>query len=101
MPRITIIETGVVSPANRARHGTFPQMFERLLGEADPSASFTTIRLADGEALPDPARWKPFCSRDRRPASMTISTGSRRSSASYARRMTRERQWPAYASAIN
>jgi len=47
--------TGVVSPANRARHGTFPQMFERLLGEADPSASFTTIRLADGEALPDPA----------------------------------------------
>lgn len=55
MPKITIIETGVVSPANRARHGSFPQMFERLLGEADPSASFETVRLADGEALPDPA----------------------------------------------
>ena len=55
MPKITIIETGVISPANRARHGSFPQMFERLLGEADPSASFATVRLADGEALPDPA----------------------------------------------
>ena len=56
MPKITIIETGVVSPANRTRHGSFPQMFERLLGEADPAASFTTVRLADGEELPDPAR---------------------------------------------
>jgi GMP synthase-like glutamine amidotransferase len=55
MPNITIIETGVVSPANRARHGSFPQMFERLLGKAYPSASFTTVRLMDGEALPDPA----------------------------------------------
>lgn len=55
MPKITIIETGVISPANRARHGSFPQMFERLLGEADASASFATVRLADGEALPDPA----------------------------------------------
>ena len=54
MPKITIIETGVVSPANRARHGSFPQMFERLLGEADATASFATVRLADGEALPDP-----------------------------------------------
>jgi GMP synthase-like glutamine amidotransferase len=56
MPKITIIETGVVSPANRALHGSFPQMFERLLGEADASASFATVRLMDGEALPDPAR---------------------------------------------
>jgi GMP synthase-like glutamine amidotransferase len=55
MPKITIIETGVVSAANRARHGSFPQMFERLLGAADPSTSFTTVRLMDGEALPDPA----------------------------------------------
>ena len=55
MPKITIIETGIVSPANRARHGSFPQMFERLLGVADPSASFATVRLTDGEALPDPA----------------------------------------------
>lgn len=55
MPKITIIETGVISPANRARHGSFPQMFERLIGAADASASFATVRLADGEALPDPA----------------------------------------------
>src|SRR5260370_7021829 len=54
MRKLTIIETGGVSPPNRARHGSFPQMFERLLGEADPSASFATVRLADGEALPDP-----------------------------------------------
>ncbi|MBA2397540.1 MAG: type 1 glutamine amidotransferase [Bradyrhizobium sp.] len=55
MPKITIIETGVVSPKNRARHGSFPQMFERLIGAADPSASFATVRLMDGEALPHPA----------------------------------------------
>jgi len=54
MPKITIIETGVVSPEPRARHGSFPQMFERLLGKADASASFATVRLTDGEALPDP-----------------------------------------------
>ena len=29
-------------------------MFERLLGAADASASFATVRLMDGEALPDP-----------------------------------------------
>jgi GMP synthase-like glutamine amidotransferase len=55
MPKITIIETGVISAVNRTRHGSFPQMFERLIGEADPSASFMTVRLMDGEALPDPA----------------------------------------------
>jgi GMP synthase-like glutamine amidotransferase len=54
MPKITIVETGVVSPKARARHGSFPQMFERLLGGADASASFATVRLMDGEALPDP-----------------------------------------------
>jgi len=54
MPKITIIETGVVSPARRALHGSFPQMFERMIGAADASASFATVRLADGEALPDP-----------------------------------------------
>jgi GMP synthase-like glutamine amidotransferase len=54
MPKITIVETGVVSPKTRAQHGSFPQMFERLLGEADASVSFATVRLMDGEALPDP-----------------------------------------------
>ena len=54
MPKITIIETGLISPKTRARHGSFPQMFERLIGEADTSASFATIRLMDGEVPPDP-----------------------------------------------
>jgi len=56
MPKITILETGLVSPAQRARHGSFPQMFERMIAAADAAASFATVRLADGEALPDPAR---------------------------------------------
>jgi GMP synthase-like glutamine amidotransferase len=55
MPKITIVETGLVPPERRARHGSFPQMFERLIGKADASASFATVRLVDGEALPDPA----------------------------------------------
>jgi GMP synthase-like glutamine amidotransferase len=55
MPKITIVETGVVSPERRALHGSFPQMFEPLIGEADTSANFETVRLVDGEALPDPA----------------------------------------------
>ena len=54
MPKITIVETGVISPKTRALHGSFPQMFERLIGGADASASFATVRLMDGEALPDP-----------------------------------------------
>jgi GMP synthase-like glutamine amidotransferase len=55
MPKITIVETGLVSPDNRTRHGSFPQMFERLISAADAAASFATVRLADGEELPDPA----------------------------------------------
>jgi GMP synthase-like glutamine amidotransferase len=55
MAKITIVETGLVSPASRAQHGSFPQMFERMIREADAAASFATVRLADGEALPDPA----------------------------------------------
>jgi GMP synthase-like glutamine amidotransferase len=54
MPKITIVETGLVPPEQRAQHGSFPQMFERLIGAADASASFATVRLMDGEALPDP-----------------------------------------------
>jgi GMP synthase-like glutamine amidotransferase len=55
MPKITIVETGLVSPERRARHGSFPQMFERMIGEADASARFATVRLVEGEPLPDPA----------------------------------------------
>jgi GMP synthase-like glutamine amidotransferase len=55
MPKITIVETGLVSSEHRARHGSFPQMFERMIGAADAAASFATVRLVDGDALPDPA----------------------------------------------
>jgi GMP synthase-like glutamine amidotransferase len=55
MPKVTIVETGLVPPDLRAEHGSYPQMFERLIGAADASASFATIRLVDGERLPDPA----------------------------------------------
>ena len=53
MPKITIVEAGLVPPAIRTQHGSFPDMFERLIGTADATASFETVRLADGEALPD------------------------------------------------
>ena len=53
MPHVTIIETGIVSPKNRGRHGSFPQMFERMIGAADASVAFNTISLPDGEPLPD------------------------------------------------
>jgi GMP synthase-like glutamine amidotransferase len=55
MPKITIVEAGLVPPEQRTRHGSYPRMFERLIGAADASASFATVRLADGEELPDPA----------------------------------------------
>jgi len=42
-------------PEHRARHGSFPQMFERMISATDASSSFATIRLVDGDALPDPA----------------------------------------------
>jgi GMP synthase-like glutamine amidotransferase len=54
MPKITIIEAGLVPPEQRTQHGSFPQMFERMIGAADASTSFATVRLADGEELPDP-----------------------------------------------
>jgi GMP synthase-like glutamine amidotransferase len=53
MPHVTIIETGLVSPKNRELYGSFPQMFERMIGAADASVAFNTISLPDGEPLPD------------------------------------------------
>ena len=55
MPKITIIETGLISRKTRELHGSFPDMFERMIAEADRSATYETVRMADGEALPDPA----------------------------------------------
>jgi len=55
MPRVTIIETGLISLKNRERHGSFPEMFQRMIGAADPSIDFDVISVAAGEQLPDPA----------------------------------------------
>ena len=55
MPRITIIETGLVSPQFRERHGSYPQMFQRMVAAADPSVACNVVSVATGEALPDPA----------------------------------------------
>jgi GMP synthase-like glutamine amidotransferase len=53
MTRVTIIETGLVSPKNRERHGSYPQMFERMIGAADASLTFDTVSIPGGEPLPD------------------------------------------------
>ena len=52
MPHVTIIETGLVSPKNRERHGSYPQMFEAMIAAADPSVTFDTISIPAGEKLP-------------------------------------------------
>ena len=51
--RVTIIETGLVSPKNRELHGSYPQMFERMIGAADAAVTFDTVSLPEGDALPD------------------------------------------------
>jgi GMP synthase-like glutamine amidotransferase len=53
MPHVTIIETGVVSPGNRERHGSYPQMFEAMIGAADPTVTFDTVSIPAGEPLPE------------------------------------------------
>jgi GMP synthase-like glutamine amidotransferase len=53
MSRITIIETGLVSPKNRELHGSYPQMFEQMIGAADASVTFDTVGIPAGEPLPD------------------------------------------------
>jgi len=53
MPRITILETGLVSPKNRELHGSYPQMFEQMIGAADASVTFNTVSIPAGEPLPD------------------------------------------------
>jgi GMP synthase-like glutamine amidotransferase len=54
MPRVTIIETGIISPQQRARHGSFPLMFQRMMGAADASITFDIVSVVAGEPLPDP-----------------------------------------------
>ena len=55
MPRVTIIETGIVPLGPRERHGSFPQMFQRMISAADASVDFDVISVVGGEPLPDPA----------------------------------------------
>jgi GMP synthase-like glutamine amidotransferase len=51
--RVTIIETGLVSPRNRELHGSYPQMFERMIGAADATVAFDTVSIPAGDALPE------------------------------------------------
>jgi GMP synthase-like glutamine amidotransferase len=53
MPLVTIIETGLVSPKNRELHGSYPQMFEQMIGAADANVTFDTVSIPAGEPLPD------------------------------------------------
>lgn len=54
MPRITIVEAGLVLPQLRGRHGSYPEMFGRMIGAADPSIDLNTVSVVNGEPLPDP-----------------------------------------------
>ncbi|TFV35413.1 type 1 glutamine amidotransferase [Bradyrhizobium frederickii] len=58
MARITIIETGLVPPEHRERHGSFPEMFERMVRAEDPAATVEVISIPNGDALPDPGKLK-------------------------------------------
>ena len=53
MSRVTIIETGLVSPRNRELHGSYPQMFERMIGAADANVAFGTVSIPAGDPLPE------------------------------------------------
>jgi GMP synthase-like glutamine amidotransferase len=54
MPRIAIIETGLVAPQHRERHGSYPQMFERMIRASHPAIAFDVISIPSGQACPDP-----------------------------------------------
>ncbi len=47
--RLGILETGEVAEPLRTVHGDYPSMFARLLGAADPSLEFATVRVVAGE----------------------------------------------------
>lgn len=55
MPRITIIETGLVGADYRAHHGSYPDMFKRMIRVEDASIDIDVVSVCNGEALPDPA----------------------------------------------
>lgn len=59
--KICIIENGLTPEQLRDQHGTYPQMARNWLGPALPEATFTTISVVSGEALPeDPADYDGY-----------------------------------------
>jgi GMP synthase-like glutamine amidotransferase len=48
---MTIIETELHSP-HRQRHGSYPEMLERMIRAEDPSIAFDVISIPNGHALP-------------------------------------------------
>src|SRR3569623_3013111 len=56
MARITIIESGQVPQKYREQHGSFPDMFERMVRTEDPTATIDVVSIPNGDALPDPGK---------------------------------------------
>ena len=54
MPRVMIIETGLVPPKQRERHGSFPLMFQRMIGASDASIGYDIVSVIERKLLPDP-----------------------------------------------
>ena len=54
--KVGILETGEVRPELKARHGDYPAMFEALLGAADPTLEFATVRVVAGEMPATPGQ---------------------------------------------
>ncbi|SJZ78845.1 type 1 glutamine amidotransferase [Consotaella salsifontis] len=54
MTRVTIVQTGSVKPDLEPRHGTYPQMFERMLRSVSPDVAIDVVSVIDGERLPEP-----------------------------------------------
>jgi GMP synthase-like glutamine amidotransferase len=53
MPRITIIETGLVPPQHRDRHGSYPEMFQRIIRAENSSAMFDVVSVVNCAPIPD------------------------------------------------
>ncbi|GLR92802.1 MULTISPECIES: type 1 glutamine amidotransferase [Bradyrhizobium] len=56
MAHITIIETGLVPQEHRERHGSFPDIFARMIRAEDPTATVDVVSIPNGDALPDPRK---------------------------------------------
>lgn len=56
MARITIIEAGLVPQKHRERHGSFADMFERMIRAEDPTAPVEVVSIPNDDALPDPSK---------------------------------------------